>query len=132
LPAGRRDCRTALDFSSCRIAVQSQSGNKVIAEAKLLGQQIEAVFENGVFRPLQPVHLPERHWVTLLLSEPEGGVCVAENGTHAEGADMDRGVGDHALPLQHCQTIRVKFTHTGDFGPIPYAIEDDDLQVSDA
>jgi predicted DNA-binding antitoxin AbrB/MazE fold protein len=91
-----------------------------------MGQQIEAVFENGVFRPLQPVDLPEQHRVTLLLSESEGSVCVAKDSTHAEGADMDQGVGDQALPLQHCQTIRVKFTRAGDFGPIPYPIEDDD------
>ena len=91
-----------------------------------MGQQIEAVFENGDLRPLQPVDLPEQHRVTLLLSESEGSVRVAKDCTTHEGADIDQGVGDQALPLQHCQTIRVRFTHAGDFGPIPYPIEDDD------
>ncbi len=91
-----------------------------------MGQQIEAVFENGVFRPLQPVDLPEQHRVMLLLSESEGSVCFAKDGARAEGEDLDHGVGNQALPLQHCQTIRVKFTHAGDFGPIPYPVEDDD------
>jgi hypothetical protein len=32
---------------------------------------LEAVFENGVFRPLQPVALPEHHRVTLAIVEDE-------------------------------------------------------------
>ena len=125
-PLRGAECGRDLDFSSCVVAVRSESRNKIMTEADFRGQQIEAVFENGVFRPLQPVHLPERHRVTLLLSESEGGVCVAKDGTDTEGPGMDQRVGDEALPLQHCQTIRVKFTRAGDFGPIPYPIEDDD------
>jgi predicted DNA-binding antitoxin AbrB/MazE fold protein len=30
---------------------------------------IEVVYENGVFRPLQPVHLPEHQLVTLTFDE---------------------------------------------------------------
>ena len=33
----------------------------------MLDEQIEAVFENGVFRPLGPVDLPEHQRVTLVL-----------------------------------------------------------------
>jgi len=89
-----------------------------------MGQQIEAVFENGVFRPLQPVHLPEQHRVTLLLSE-------SENGSRAEEAEMDQEVDYQPLPLQHCQTIRVKFRHAGDYGPLPYPIEENDADALD-
>jgi hypothetical protein len=66
---------------------------------------------------LQPVHLPEQHRVTLLLSE-------SENGRHAEEAEMDQEVGYQPLPLQQCQTIRVKFRRAGDYGPLPYPIEE--------
>jgi predicted DNA-binding antitoxin AbrB/MazE fold protein len=94
-----------------------------------MGYLIEAVFENGVFRPLQPIHLPEQHRVTLLLSESEGAVCVAENGSDIEEAEMDQDVGYQPLPLQNCQTIRIQFTHAGEYGPIPYAIEEEDADA---
>ncbi len=94
-----------------------------------MGQQIEAVFENGVFRPLQPVNLPEQQRVTLLLSESDSGVCVANNGRHAEDAEIDEEVGYQPLPLKDCQTIRVKFKHAGDHGPLPYPIEEDDADA---
>jgi predicted DNA-binding antitoxin AbrB/MazE fold protein len=32
--------------------------------------QLEAVFENGVFRPLQPVRLPENQRVTVTVDDP--------------------------------------------------------------
>ena len=87
-------------------------------------QQIEAVFENGVFRPLQPVHLPEQHRVTLLLSDPE-------NVGHTEEPEMDQEVAYQPLPLRQCQTIRVKFRHGSDFGPLPYPIDEDDADTLD-
>ena len=31
--------------------------------------QLEAVYEKGVFRPLQPVHLPEQKRVTVTINE---------------------------------------------------------------
>jgi len=95
-----------------------------MAESNSMGQQIEAVFENGVFRPLQPVQLPEQHRVTLWLSE-------SENGVPAEEAEMDQEVGYQPLPLQHCQTIRVKFKDAGAYGPLPYPIEEDDADALD-
>ncbi len=91
-----------------------------------MDRQIEAVFENGVFRPLQPVDLPEQHRVTLSLSEPEREVHVVKNGWHAEEVEMDQEVDYLPLPLQDCQTIHVNFKHAGDYGPVPYPIEDDD------
>lgn len=34
-------------------------------------KRVEAIYENGVLRPLEPVNLPEHHRVTVTLSEPE-------------------------------------------------------------
>ena len=96
-----------------------------------MGQQIEAVFENGVFRPLEPVHLPEQHRVTLLLSESEGADCVTRNDRHAEEAEVNQELGYQPLPLQHCQTIRVKFRRAGDYAPLPYPIEEGDADALD-
>ena len=36
-------------------------------------QKVEAVFENGVFRPLEPVSLKEAEQVTLTISDPSSG-----------------------------------------------------------
>ncbi len=94
-----------------------------------MGEPIEAVFENGVFRPLQPVNLPEQQRVILLLSESESGVRVAKNSRHAEDAEMDHEVSYQPLPLKHCQTIRVQFQHASDHGPLPYPIEEDDADA---
>jgi predicted DNA-binding antitoxin AbrB/MazE fold protein len=45
----------------------------------MLPQQIDAVFENGVFRPLQPVQLPEHHRVTVLLPATENSSPVEKH-----------------------------------------------------
>jgi predicted DNA-binding antitoxin AbrB/MazE fold protein len=34
-----------------------------------MGTQLELVYENGVFRPLQPVHLSEHQHVTVTIDE---------------------------------------------------------------
>ncbi len=91
----------------------------------MLGQQIEAVFENGVFRPLQPVHLPEHHRVTLLLPAPERTVVPATNDAPIEEEQTDQEVGYLPLPLQQCRTVRVRLRHVGDLAPLPYPIEDE-------
>ena len=96
-----------------------------------MSHQIEAVFEDGVFRPLQPVQLPEHHRVTLLLSASDTGGAVANNGPLPEETEMDQEVGYQPLPLRHCKTIRVKFKQTGGFAPLPYPIEEDDADVLD-
>ena len=36
-------------------------------------QKVEAVYENGVFRPLEPVSLKEAEQVTLTISDPTAG-----------------------------------------------------------
>lgn len=36
-----------------------------------MGTHLEAVYENGVFRPLQPVHLPEHRRVTVTIEETD-------------------------------------------------------------
>ena len=53
-------------------------------------QHIEAVFENGVFRPLQPVHLPEHQRVTLTL--PAGA------------ADRELPIADFMEPVEYAWT----------------------------
>src|ERR1700733_1335948 len=96
-----------------------------------MGQPIEAVFEKGVFRPLQSVDLPEQHRVTLVVSKSESGVCVPKNGRQTEEEEMHQEVGYQSLPLRDCQTIRVKFRHAGDYGPLPYLIEENDDTVDE-
>lgn len=34
-----------------------------------MSTQVEAIYENGVFRPLQPIQLPEHRRVTVTISE---------------------------------------------------------------
>lgn len=34
-------------------------------------KRLEAIYENGVLRPLEPLHLPEHQRVRVTLSEPE-------------------------------------------------------------
>src|SRR5262249_10575219 len=84
------------------------------SEANMLGHQIEAVFENGVFRPLRRVNLPTHQPVTLILPPDE------------EALDEDAGY--EPLPLEQRKTIRVRLKHIGDIGPLPYPIEPEDLE----
>jgi predicted DNA-binding antitoxin AbrB/MazE fold protein len=44
-------------------------------------QQVTAIFENGMLRPLAPVDLQEQQLVSLLIEK------VAENGDHVEAAE---------------------------------------------
>jgi predicted DNA-binding antitoxin AbrB/MazE fold protein len=88
----------------------------------MLGEHIEAIFENGVFRPLQPIHLSEHQRVTLVL--PATGRAI--NGTLAEDDEFDEEVGYQPLPLQQCRTIRVRVKPIGELPPLPYPIEIDD------
>jgi predicted DNA-binding antitoxin AbrB/MazE fold protein len=39
---------------------------------------LEAVYENGIFRPLQPVCLPERKRVTITFDEEPGAADTAD------------------------------------------------------
>ena len=87
----------------------------------MLGEQIEAVFENGVFRPLQPIHLAEHQRVTLLLPS-------AQNGAATKAEEFDEEVGYVPLPLRQCMTIRVKVKEIGELPPVPYPVEADDVE----
>ena len=78
----------------------------------MLDQKIEAVFENGVFRPLQPVRLPEHQRVILLLP--------------IEEETLQDDVGYEPLAFQDCTTMHVRFRRVGDFGPLPYPVDTDD------
>ena len=89
----------------------------------MLGEQIEAVYENGVFRPLQPIHLPEHQRVTLVLPAPGE---VAKNGTPGDDDEFDDEADYEPLPLQQCTTIRVRLTHIGELPPLPYPVDSDD------
>ena len=42
-----------------------------------MSTQVDAIYENGVFRPLHPVHLPEHQRVTFTIDE-ETAVSEAE------------------------------------------------------
>jgi predicted DNA-binding antitoxin AbrB/MazE fold protein len=81
----------------------------------MLNEPIEAVFENGVFRPLGPVDLPENQRVTLALPTEEEG--------------FGEETGYDPLPFEQCKTIRVRLKRLGDFGPIPYPIEPEELEL---
>ena len=77
-------------------------------------EKIEAVFENGVFRPLEPVHLLQHQRVTLVLPADEEAI--------------DKEVAYQPLPLEQCSTIRVRLIRVGDFGALPYPVELDELE----
>jgi predicted DNA-binding antitoxin AbrB/MazE fold protein len=74
----------------------------------MLDEHIEAVFENGVFRPLGPVDLPEHQRVTLVLP--------------AEVKAFDEDAGYEPLALEQCKTIRVRLKRVGECGPVPYPV----------
>ncbi len=56
-----------------------------------MSQKIEAIFENGVFRPLQPVDLPEHQHVTVQVPEPQEVATDSQSRTEqlakSEGAE---------------------------------------------
>jgi predicted DNA-binding antitoxin AbrB/MazE fold protein len=91
----------------------------------MLDEQIEAVFENGVFRPLEPVDLPEHQRVTLVLPAKKD---AARNGVEAETELLDEDVGYRPLPLRESRTIRVRLKCIADFVPLPYPVESDDAE----
>jgi predicted DNA-binding antitoxin AbrB/MazE fold protein len=47
-----------------------------------MSTQLDAVYENGVFRPLQPVTLPEHRRVTLTIDEGAAGDEAAAEQVH--------------------------------------------------
>jgi predicted DNA-binding antitoxin AbrB/MazE fold protein len=87
--------------------------------------QVEAVYENGVFRPLQPVSLAEHQRVTVVLPVAE---AATTNGRPADADPLDEAVGYEPLPLLHCKTIRVRLKEIGELPPLPYDIPADDAE----
>jgi predicted DNA-binding antitoxin AbrB/MazE fold protein len=47
-----------------------------------MSTQLEAIYENGVFRPLQPVHLTEHQRVTVTVEENRGVVPEGAERVH--------------------------------------------------
>lgn len=104
-------------------------------------QFIEAVFENGVFRPLQPVDFPEHQRVILQVPELEdashgsesttaSGDTSQEDGYHDE-AELDEEIPYEPLPLRSRSTIRVKIRTTGKLPPVPYSLDDEEYEDHD-
>lgn len=81
----------------------------------MLDERIEAVFENGVFRPLQPIHLEERQRVTLLVPATPPALHQM---SAADSEVLEEDVGYVPLPLVQCTTIRVKVKQIESFLPI--------------
>ena len=77
-------------------------------------EHIEAVFENGVFRPLQPIPLPEHQRVTLVMP--------------AAAEALDAEVGYEPLPLEQMKIIRVRLKRSDDFWPLAYPVESVDVE----
>jgi predicted DNA-binding antitoxin AbrB/MazE fold protein len=48
----------------------------------VMSMQMEAVFENGVFRPLQPVPLAEHQRVTVTIDAEGAGTSAAVDAAH--------------------------------------------------
>jgi predicted DNA-binding antitoxin AbrB/MazE fold protein len=86
-------------------------GSRVRGRGIMIGERVEVVFENGVFRPLHPIHLREHQHFTLVLPVP---VDAARNGTLADVDEFDDEVGYEPLPLQQRTTIRVRLTPIGE------------------
>jgi predicted DNA-binding antitoxin AbrB/MazE fold protein len=47
-----------------------------------MSTQVEAIYENGVFRPLQPVQLPEHRRVTVTIDEDAGNDSSSADQAH--------------------------------------------------
>jgi predicted DNA-binding antitoxin AbrB/MazE fold protein len=102
-----------------------------------MAQQIEAVFENGVFRPLQPVNLPEHQRV--ILQVPNTPETEADSPVHAQPTpaaacaeeEFDEAVAYNPIPLRACRMIKVKYRNIGKLPPVPYHLDEDELEALD-
>lgn len=102
-------------------------------------QQIEAVFENGVFRPLHPVHFSEHQRVTLHVpdltaaeqcDQAPGRPAVVPNSAPAdEDEENDLQIAYELLPPDDVRTIQVNFRFVGKGAPLSYPLSEDDLQA---
>ncbi len=63
-----------------------------------MSQHLKAVYEHGVFRPLEPVQLREHQEVTLVLETTEdGGGAAEEKPIWEVAADLVRDIPDDVL-----------------------------------
>lgn len=63
-----------------------------------MSQHLKAVYEHGVFRPLEPVRLQERQEVTLVLETDADRDCAAEDKPIWEvAADLVRDIPEDVL-----------------------------------
>ncbi len=93
-----------------------------------MSQQIEMIFDNGVFRPLQPVNLPDQQRVTLHLPDAKddcaGGAIDARTTKGADDAVGEEGelsneeIPYQPLPLRDVKTIQVQIRNLGRLAPL--------------
>jgi hypothetical protein len=84
--------------------------------------QLEVVYENGVFRPLQPVHLPERQRVTVTIEE-EAAVPprMADQAYFALPPDRWQAFCDALdAPPREIPALRKLLTEASPFGDSPF------------
>jgi len=63
-----------------------------------MSQHLKAIYEHGVFRPLEPVHLQDHQEVTLVLKTAEDGSGAAEEKPIWEvAANLVRDIPEDAL-----------------------------------
>jgi predicted DNA-binding antitoxin AbrB/MazE fold protein len=67
-----------------------------------MSQEIRAIFENGLFRPLDPVSLGEQAVVSLVVGQPKPSATGVDEQTLARQQDALREMFDEAdsLPLE--------------------------------
>jgi len=58
---------------ACQRGASAAPPGAATVEWVVMQQKVEAVYENGVFRPLEPVSLKEAEQVTLTISDPSVG-----------------------------------------------------------
>ena len=91
----------------------------------MMSIEIKAIYENGVFRPLQPVTLPELQQVTIRLSdETEGIDSHADRPTSADAEEQDiepiwRGVFpvEQKPKAESVQSVKVKISELPELQP---------------
>lgn len=93
---------------------------------------IETVFEKGVFRPLQPVALPENRRVRINIDDPSHNGTDHQPRPHLpprEYAEESYAVSDsegdyQSVPPKAINTIRANVTFAGKLQPAPYPERD--------
>lgn len=90
----------------------------------MFGHSIEAIFENGVFRPLETVDLPEQQRVTLVMPPKEPGIVEG----HLRDGESESSADYLSIPMRDCRTIRIRTKRIGEIRPAPYPVEIDEWE----